>query len=263
MIFLSKNGLDEYINMFARGSRQQVTNTDDFHYTHSQEPIVLRGILKHKIMRQCLADNRDFYYMDTGYFGNDISKNNPNGWKVYHRIVKNDLQHSEIVNRPDDRWSKYNRTIPAWRKDGCKILILPPGEKPAKFYGIDSVKWIENTVNTIKQYTDRPIEIRSKPGRRDIRVINNTFEQALNEDVFAVVAYNTIAATESVLHGIPVFTVVSNAADPVACKDLKLIETPYYADADKLYAWACHLAYGQFHVKELRDGTAIKILLEQ
>jgi hypothetical protein len=49
----------------------------------------------------------------------------------------------------------------------------------------------------------------------------------------------------------------------VACKDLKLIETPYYADADKLYAWACHLAYGQFHVKELRDGTAIQILLEQ
>jgi hypothetical protein len=59
--------------MLARGSHRPPTNTDDFIYTHSREPIVLRGILKHKIMKQCWADSRDFYYMDTGYFGNEVS----------------------------------------------------------------------------------------------------------------------------------------------------------------------------------------------
>jgi hypothetical protein len=49
----------------------------------------------------------------------------------------------------------------------------------------------------------------------------------------------------------------------VANKELNQIETPYYADTDKLYAWACHLAYGQFHVRELQNGTAMKILLEK
>jgi hypothetical protein len=118
-------------------------------------------------------------------------------------------------------------------------------------------------VNVIKQNTSRPVEVRVKPASRINRVQTNTFEQALADDVFAVVAFNSIAAVESVLHGIPVFTLASNAAEPVACQDLTQIENPYYADTDKLYAWACHLAYGQFHVAELRNGTAMKILLEQ
>ena len=68
-IFLSKNGQDQYINMFARGSGACVTNTDDFDYDSSCFPIVLRGILKHKIMKKCWQDHRTFYYMDTGYLG--------------------------------------------------------------------------------------------------------------------------------------------------------------------------------------------------
>jgi hypothetical protein len=66
-----------------------------------------------------------------------------------------------------------------------------------------------------------------------------------------------VAAIESVFHGIPAFTMApANAASPVSLQDLSQIENPYYADQDKLHAWACHLAYGQFHVSELRDGSA-------
>lgn len=262
MIFLSKCGTDKYMNMFAAGVHKTTTDTDDFIYNHSQEPIVLRGILKHKIMKQCWRDNRTFYYMDTGYFGNEVNLKNPRGYKLWHRIVKNNLQHTEITPRSDDRWLKHNRIIPTWKKNGRKILVLPPGEKPAKFYGIDPEQWTNNILTTLTNHTDRPVEIRSKPGKRENRVLVNTFQQALDNDVFAVVAYNTIAATESILHGIPVFTVAPNAADPVALKDLSQINEPYYADRDKLYAWACHLAYGQFHVSELQNGTAYRILNE-
>jgi hypothetical protein len=214
-------------------------------------------------MKQCWADKRTFYYMDTGYFGNEVSRQNPNGHKIWHRIVKNNLQHTEIIERPDDRWLRHNRTITPWRRDGRKILVLPPGEKPAKFYGIDPVKWTEETVAKIKSYTDRPVEVRLKPSLRLDRVQVDTFAEALEKDVFATVVYNSIASIESILHGIPVFTMAPNAADPVANKELNQIETPYYADADKVYAWACHLAYGQFHVRELQNGTAMKILLEK
>jgi hypothetical protein len=77
------------------------------------------------------------------------------------------------------------------------------------------------------------------------------------------VTFNSVAAVESVFHGIPAFTLApANAASPVALQDLAKINEPYYADQDKLYAWACHLAYGQFHINEFKDGSAKRMLEE-
>lgn len=262
MIFLSKDGKDTYINLFANGSGTTPTPTDNFVYKASYEPIVLRGILKKKIIHHCWEDGRTFYYVDTGYFGNEKTYANPNGWKYWHRIVKNDLQHGEIIDRPDDRFRKFNKTIHPWRKDGRKILIAKPDEKPCKFYGIDLETWLDHTVKTIRQYTDRPIEIRDRAKQRVERV-NSTLEEALADDVFALVTFNSIAATESIFFGVPAFVLApSNAASPVASRDLSQIENPYYPDKDKVYKWACHLAYGQFHIDELRSGTAWRILNE-
>jgi hypothetical protein len=262
-IFLSKEGNDEYINMFAIGAGGRVIRTEDFDYNDSKDPIVLRGILKHKIMKQCWEDRRTFYYIDTGYLGNQPSKTNPMGWKLYHRIVKNNLQHDDIIPRPDDRLKKLKIEIAPKQKFGEKILIAAPDEKPCKFYGIDKDQWIKETVETIKKYTDRPIVIRDRAKSRNERVLNNTLAQALDDNVHALVTYNSVAASESILYGIPAFTLApSNAASPVASQDLSQIENPYYPDKDKLYAWACHLAYGQFHVSELKNGSAINFLKE-
>ena len=261
MIFLSKDGQDEYINMFAQGYGKIPISTNDFDYAASTEPIVLRGILKHKIMKRCWEDGRDFYYVDTGYFGNERTVGNPNGWKYWHRIVKNNLQHGEIVARPDDRFRKFNKTFTPWKKDGRSILIAAPDEKPCKFYGTTKDQWVEHTINKIKQFTDRPIIVRERAPKRIDRVATDTLNAALDRDIFALVTFNSVAAIESIFHGIPAFTMAPcNAASPVALQDLTRIDTPYYADKDKLYAWACHLAYGQFHIDELKNGTAMNLL---
>jgi len=262
-IFLSKFGKDQYINMFAIGSGGRVINTDDFEFTDTDDPIVLRGILKDKIMRKCWIYGRDFYYVDTGYFGNQVSASNPHGWKYWHRVVKNDLQHGEIIERPDDRWRRHKIDLHPWKKTGRKILIAAPDEKPCKFYGIKLDDWLEETVATLKEHTDRPIEIRQRAPQRIDRVQNDTLKDALDKGVFALVTYNSVAATEAIMYGIPAFTLApSNAASPVALQDITQIETPYYPDKDKVYAWACHLAYGQFHINELRNGVAWRILNE-
>jgi hypothetical protein len=261
MIFLSKNGEDEYVNMFAKGCNSISTNTENFVYNDSTDPIVLRGILKHKIMKQCWQDGRDFYYIDTGYFGNERTAENPNGWKYWHRIVKNDLQHGEIIPRPDDRFKKFNKKFSPWKKDGRKILVAAPDEKPCKFYGVTKDEWVKQTVATIKQYTDRPVEVRERAAKRIDRIANDTLQNALDNDVFALVTYNSVAAIESIFYGIPTFTLApANAASPVSLQDLSQIDNPYYADHDKLYAWACHLAYGQFHNLELSSGRALELL---
>lgn len=263
-IFLSKDGKDEYINMFAIGSGGRVINTDDFEYNDSEDPIVLRGILKHKIMKKCWLYNRDFYFMDTGYMGNQRSAINPMGWKYYHRIVKNDLQHdNEIVPRPDDRFKKLAIPLYPWKKGGRKIVIAKPDEKPMKFYGLELDDWLNETVEIIKKYTDRPIVIRERVKSRVERMHNNSLKEVLDDDTHCLVTFNSNAATEAVMYGYPAFTLSpTHAAKPVTSQDLSQIEKPYYPEKDKVYAWASHLAYGQFHVNELKDGTAWRILNE-
>ena len=251
MIFLSKDGKDPYINMFAQGCNTKTTSTDNFNYNDSNAPIVLRGILKKKWMHQCWEDARTFYYMDTGYFGNERTDSNPNGWKYWHRIVKNNLQHGEIIPRKDDRFKYFNKTFQPWKKDGRKILVAKPDEKPMRFYDYDLDIWLEHTINEIKKYTDRPVVVRERAPKRLDRTVNDTLEQALNDDVFALVTFNSVAATEAVFQGIPAFTLApANAASPVSLQDLSKINEPYYPDQDKLYAWACHLSYSQFRTKK-------------
>jgi len=262
MIFLSKKGEDEYINMFAHGCGQEPVDSDEFEFDHSTEPLVLRGILNRNI-RRCIKKGRPFYYVDSGYFGNQPNEKNPQGWKLWHRIVPDDLQHNEIVQRPNDRWEYFGIKFQP-RRYGSRIIVAAPDEKPCKFYGIDQQDWVTKTVDTIKKYTDRPVVVRQRASSRQDRVFTDPLVQVLQDDCHALVTFNSVAAIESVLTGVPTFVLApANAARPVANTDLSQIDTPYWPDQDKLYAWACHLAYGQFHVTELQNGVAKKLLFEQ
>lgn len=261
-IFLSKNGSDEYVNAFAQGSGASVTNTDDFDYDASDQPIVIRGILKHKIMHRCWKDRRDFYYVDTGYFGNNKSATNPGGWKVWHRIVKNDLQHSDIVKRTATRWRRLGIELEQ-RRQGRRIIVAAPDEKPCRFYGIDRDAWVEKTVETIKQYTDRPIVVRDRDPRREARIKLDPLSAVLRDDVHALVTFNSNAATESIMMGVPAFVLApTHAARPVANIDLANIDEPFWPNDKLRQDWVNHLAHGQFHVDELKDGTAYRMLNE-
>ena len=113
----------------------------------------------------------------------------------------------------------------------------------------------------LQKHTDRPILVRQRDPSRLNRVVQDPLSRLLADDVHALVTFNSAAAIESILAGVPAFVMApTHAAAPVANRDLAAIESPYWPDHDKIHAWACHLAYGQFHVKELRDGTAMRIL---
>ena len=265
-IFLSKGKQDEYINMLAQSAGQDPTDTDYFDYKYDvindgMTP-VLRGILKYKIMKKCLEDGKDFYYVDSGYVGNNINPLNRMGSKLYHRIVRNDLQHKIIVPRSADRWERLKIKLQP-RKYGRKIIIAAPDEKPCRYYGIDQLQWINNTVAEIKKYTARPIEIRHRAPLRVDRIATAPLHEVLAKDVHALVTFNSIAGVESIFAGVPVFVLApTHIAEPVASKDLSQIENPIWADQDLLNAWCHSIAYGQYHVNELKDGTAFRMMQE-
>lgn len=265
--FIALGGDNGFLDCFAKGSNGEIIPRVNFVYEDNPtKPIALRGISKAGLIQRCWNDKRDFYFMDTGYFANYANQFNTKGSKKWHRIIKNNVQHlGPIIDRPDDRWAHLQVEFPklqwrGWKKSGRNILLVVPSEKPCKFYGISSTEWTENTINTLTQFTDRPIVVRRKSSTRSERTLVNTIYDAMDDDVFAVVTYNSIAATEAVAYGIPAFALAPNAASHVCLDDLSKIETPYYPDEELVRKWCCHLSYGQFSVDELLDGTAIRLL---
>ena len=235
-------------------------------YKHLQHwptdlPVAFRGMTGRKIVAECIKTGRDYFYIDTGYLGNRQKR------KVYHRVVPNGMQHSNFKEVPDDRWKRLefdSKTMhlgfPGWKRDGGPILLVTPSGKPCKFYGIERDQWVEETVKTIRENTDREIIIRDKGLRRDRIGDGSLYNQLDNDNIFAVVTYNSIAATEAIGYGVPAFTSAPNAADMLCEKDLTKIDTPRYEDEYTVRKWQHWLAYCQFRVEEMSDGTALETL---
>ena len=252
---------DAIIKDFMKGTESEYSTWDKVQQTSVDNPIVLRGMTKGKYIHQCWKTKRDFYYIDTGYVGNLTKR------KHYHRLVKNNVQHTQVRDVPDDRYRRFSQRHPemnfnGWKPQGRSILLVTPSEKPCKFYGITRQQWIDETTAKLKQHTDRPIIIRDKGLRRERVGGGSLFAQLDTDNIYAVVTYQSIAAIESVCHGVPAFATAPTAADYVTLKDLTRIEAPYRPNADQVRHWLKWLSYCQYTVDELNTGTAMKILKE-
>lgn len=242
---------DPILQSFIQGSGGRISTWAKEENTTT--PVVLRGITKRKQMDACRAAHRDFFYIDTGYFGNGKKK-------TYHRITRNDVQNfGPIINRPRDRLAKLDLSLTKFRREGSKILLAPPSQKLLNLYDINLEDWLENVQREIKQYTDREVVVRLKQGR-SVRQSTDTMQMALQQDIFCLVTFSSIAAGEALLCGKPAITLGPNAAAPLCSKNLEAIENPYIPTLDEVEEWAAHLAYCQFTEPEMRDGTAWRIL---
>lgn len=242
---------DPILQSFVQGAGGRISSWTK--EENNMTPVVLRGITKRKEMAACKAAGRDFYYIDTGYFGNGKKK-------TFHRITKNDVQwFGPIIDRPGDRLSTTGVQFTKFRRDGSKILLAPPSQKLLNLYNIDLEQWLEETKASIGAYTDREVVVRLKQGR-SVRQSTDTMQMALADDIFCLVTFSSIAAGEALLCGKPAITLGPNAAGPLCSHSLSEINDPKIPTLDEVEAWARHLSYCQFTEPEMRDGTAWKIL---
>lgn len=241
--------MDPIMDNFILGSGGVIGVARDTKDISLSTPAVIRGIAKRKVIKKCIEEGRDYYYIDTGYFGNGKHK-------LYHRITKNNMQYLGELDKecPDDRFVKTGVSISKWRP-GRNILVCPPSQKAMNYWGLDLKEWLDETIATIKLHTERPIIIREKASRHE-RVNVDTMEMALGRDVHCMVTFNSIAAVESLMFGKPVFTMGPNAAQPLANTDLSKIEHPVMPSIGEVRNLLCNLAYQQFTVREMRTGYA-------
>jgi len=253
-----KDGLqyDEYLQSFVIGSGGRLSDWKTEQTTNT--PLIIRGLGggSRKALKHCWETNRLFYAIDTGYFGNEGSKA-----KIWHRVTKNELQNTQpIKDRPDDRllnW-KYKK----FKDEGRKILLVPPSEKVMMLWDQPSPEeWVKKVSEQLKEYTDRPIEIRLKPDRRH-RITNQSLEAAMALDVYCVITYNSIAALEALNFGKPAIALGPNCATAVCNTKLSEVENLNKPDRDIMYSLMCHLSYAQFNREEMMNGYAWDIVNE-
>mgnify|MGYP003659473656 CR=1 FL=1 len=85
---------------------------------------------------------------------------------------------------------------------------------------------------------------------------------ALSKGIHCLVTYNSIAATEAFLFGVPAIALAPNAATSVCNNSISQIENLNIPNRDTQIALARHLSYCQFTAAEIRNGTAWNILNE-
>lgn len=241
---------DPILQSFTIGAGGQITTWSKSE--QSMTPVILRGITKRKEMRACKERGRDFYYIDTGYFGNGKKK-------TFHRVTRNDVQNfGPIIDRPRDRLAATGFQPRKFYR-GSKILLAPPSQKLLNLYDIDLEQWLDNVLKELAGKTDREIIIRRKPGRT-ARTSDDSMVHALEQDIHCLVTFSSIAAGEALLNGKPAITLGPNAAAPLCSQTLDAINEPYVPTLDEVERWAAHMAYCQFTEAEMRDGTAWRIL---
>ena len=153
-----------------------------------------------------------------------------------------------------------------WRKQGNHILICTQRNGGWSMKGLDVPTWLEQTVNTIRQYTDRPIIVRGHPGDRYHRQYIDRNKYTLSNspllthdlnNCHAVVTYNSSPAVASAIEGIPVYVTdpepKTSQAFAVANTDLSTIENPKTFDRED---WIAGLAMSHWNEQEIKGGQA-------
>jgi len=257
---------DKLIHYFAfQDKKYKPINKDNFDL-QDKTPVIFRGMAKSSLIKQCVDNNIDFYYIDTGYINQNL--------KIWHRLTKNNFQvlnhlsYEELTQRVNieklkNRFFKivrkdYNNYKPELRKKGDKILITPPTNKVFKHFNYDVDRWILETYNKIKKITDREIVVRHKPKSRFVRVNENLFLKDLNNNVHCLVTFNSITAVEAIINGCPAITLGPNAASYLTENNIDNIENPYYPGEDKIREHLLYLTACQFKKEEFLDNYAIE-----
>jgi hypothetical protein len=206
-------------------------------------------------------------YIDLGYW----SRRAGGRWAGYHRFAINDRHptaYFQNVKHKSDRFKVHRINLEPWRKDGRKIVLCGMSDKCARFEGFKFEQWERAAIKKIRAVTDRPIIYRPKPRtgdrlaaepHRPIEGVEfsdptkGSLEQELR-DAWAVVSHHSNAGIDGICMGVPCFT-DEGVALKMGKSDLSEIENRHFPSEDERRQWAYDVAYCQFNVDEMRDGT--------
>jgi hypothetical protein len=179
-------------------------------------------------------------------------------WKIGVNGINKD-SYFVPTGQDDSRKRRLGLVAKPWNRTGNKILVCGQHEMSHQWAGQPSMKqWVIDTVKTLKQYTDRPIEF--KPHPRYPLLIPGVTQSATFDlsTSWAVVNHNSGPGITASIEGIPAFVDRSSLASPLGNTDLSQIETPTLINREQ---WMNDLVWTEWTTEEMAAGIPHEYLL--
>lgn len=194
---------------------------------------VVWGLLRGapQIVEQAKERGDPWFCLDHGYF----RRGHTDG---YYRVTYRGYQKTVVEDRPSDRWEAL-KLSPGTTARGADVVLVPPAANVQAVFGPYWPPALE---------TGRKVLV----SRKDGKPWYEKFKSA-----HMVVTYNSIAAVEAVVRGVPVMVTGESAAQVFSSPS---VESPVVPEDEDRARWAWSLAYGQFTLEEMRDGVAWHVL---
>jgi len=175
-------------------------------------------------------------------------------------------------NFDDNNWKKirkdYHMDLAPWRTQGSHILMALQRPQGWSMRGIEFEPWFIDTIQKIRNHSDRPIVVRWHPGNwkdfpryekllRKQKVSISPQSKHITEDLkncWALVCHNSTPSSVAVIEGIPTFI----TDDPNYCQagsmanlDFSRMENPLMPDRS---TWIKKLAQCHWNFDDLKSG---------
>lgn len=198
-------------------------------------------------------------------------------WKVGLNGINRDAYFGPAGNS-DARARQLGLRLADWRtNENGPILICAQHSHSEQWHSMPPVSnWVIQTIDTIRQYTDRHIVVRPHPRcplpSIELEFKNVTRQQPLKvpgtyddfdfkyANAWAVVNWSSNPAVEAVRNGIPVFVGPSSLAWDVGNQSIETINNPLRPERQQ---WLNDLAHTEWTVEEIQQGLPLKQLTER
>lgn len=186
-----------------------------------------------------------------------------NTWKIAVNNITADGYYGHRDNLDPDRPTKLKISLAVQHKTRPEIVIALQHSKSLQVQHVNLVQWVEQTIESLRQHTDRPIVVRQHPRSKLVlpvlkgvtvetpQKIANTYDSYnMHFNCHAVVNYNSGPGLQAAIAGVRPVVDASSLASPVGI-NIADIERPY--DIDR-HHWLTQICHTEYTLDEITQG---------
>jgi hypothetical protein len=282
-----KIDLLRYFSQGARAVGDSVIDSGDYQY-HPTDVGIIQGWLgqgaittphlqlRNKVIISQLQNKKYVVAVDSNLFLYANTSNSSHYLRYsFNGVFPNTGIYCD-TNIDPSRWQKLsknlNLSLKDYRTTGDHILVCLQRNGGWSMGSLDVQDWVIQTINTLRQHTDRPIVIRAHPGDKASReyldprspkcrikfskAVRLSTNANLVDDLrncWAAVNYNSSPVVGAAIEGVPIFVMdpVRSQCAEIANTSLLQIENPLMPDRQP---WVERLSMFHWNFDELKSG---------